>query len=122
MAEELQKEIIDAVGEENVPKVEVHTNSLKSTIRTEGKGEIETETEREKEEKVFETNSPLVISSSTFSTTSSPHPDGGDFASSTSSTSLSNDVVVEKGPFVKSGNVRSLPINVTFSTRQKRKK
>ena len=116
-AEELQKEIILAVGEENVPVGEEGSNLSSAKVG----------------DKVFVTDATLVVSSplstgsspsSTGSSTasSSPHPDGDDFAPSPYSTSLLNNEVPEKGPFVKKENLRTLPTNVTYSTRQKKKK
>ena len=117
-AEELQKEIILAVGEENVPVGEEGSNLSSAKVG---------------EDKVFVTDATLVVSSplSTGSSpsstglstaSSSPHPDGDDFAPSPYSTSLLNNEVPEKGPFVKKENLRTLPTNVTYSTRQKKKK
>ena len=115
----MQKEIILAVGEENVPIEEI-SNTSSAKIG-------------EDKEKVFVTDATLVVSSplSTGSSpsstglstaSSSPHPDGDDFAPSPYSTSLLNNEVPEKGPFVKKENLRTLPTNVTYSTRQKKKK
>ena len=85
---------------------------------------------------MIETDSPIVVPSSSYSssnnTNSTNNTDSNSLPSTTTTTtpsatlqttsSLLNKNLPEKGPFVKPDEIRSLPLNVTYATRQKKKK